>query len=82
MLCKWNAELVCDICGKQANNKDVRRKCTPGLGDRVASGLKAIGITEERVQKVFRKPCGCAKRRKALNKLGERLTRNTRGIDE
>ena len=46
-----------------------------GLGDLVTAGLKAVGITEERVKKVTgKKECGCAKRRAALNRLGRRLT--------
>lgn len=52
-------------------------RARPGLGDMVASGLAAVGITKERVQavaaKVGVKNCGCAKRQAALNKLGEKL---------
>jgi len=48
-----------------------------GLGDMVATGLSAVGITKERVQavasKVGIKDCGCAKRQAALNRLGEKL---------
>lgn len=47
----------------------------PGLGDMVADGLAAIGITKERVQSaaaaVGIKDCGCAGRQKALNRLGQ-----------
>lgn len=46
-----------------------------GLGDLVTAGLKAVGITEERVKKVTgKKECGCAKRRAALNRLGRKIT--------
>ena len=49
----------------------------PGLGDRVADGLAALGITKERVQAVASavgiKDCGCRGRQAALNKLGEKL---------
>ena len=45
----------------------------PGLGDMVAAGLSAIGITKERVSKAIGKPCGCAKRQQRLNELGRRL---------
>ena len=45
----------------------------PGLGDRVASALAAVGITKERVSKAIGKPCGCAKRQQRLNELGRRL---------
>lgn len=53
------------------------RRPNPGLGDLVAAGLTAIGITKERAQAVASavgiKDCGCAKRQAALNRLGERL---------
>lgn len=49
----------------------------PGLGDMVADGLAAIGITKERVQAVASavgiKDCGCAGRQKALNRLGQAI---------
>jgi hypothetical protein len=52
-------------------------RAKPGLGDMVAAGLDAIGITKERVQAVASavgiKDCGCAKRQAALNRLGEKL---------
>jgi hypothetical protein len=52
-------------------------RAKPGLGDMVATGLSAVGITKERVQavasKVGIKDCGCAKRQAALNRLGEKL---------
>lgn len=44
-----------------------------GLGDMVAAGLAAVGITKERVSKALGRPCGCGKRQEALNKLGRRL---------
>ena len=49
------------------------RIAKPGLGDRVASALAAVGITKERVSKAIGKPCGCAKRQQRLNELGRRL---------
>jgi len=45
----------------------------PGLGDAVASGLKMIGITPARFSRLIGKPCGCNKRRRALNAIGRRL---------
>jgi len=49
----------------------------PGLGDRVASALSAVGITEARVARVAStvgiKDCGCRRRREALNRAGRRL---------
>lgn len=44
-----------------------------GFGDRVSQVLSAVGITEKRVSKVLGRPCGCGKRREALNRLGKRL---------
>ena len=47
-----------------------------GLGDMVAAGLDAVGITKQRVQavasKVGIKDCGCAKRQAAANRLGHK----------
>ena len=52
-------------------------RAKPGLGDMVAAGLDAIGVTKDRVQavasKVGVKDCGCKKRQAALNRLGEKL---------
>lgn len=49
----------------------------PGLGDMVADGLAAVGVTKERVQAVANavgvKDCGCKQRQQALNALGRRL---------
>jgi hypothetical protein len=45
----------------------------PGLGDIVAAGLSAIGITKERVSAVVGGPCGCPERQEALNELGRRV---------
>jgi hypothetical protein len=44
----------------------------PGLGDMVAAGLSAVGITKERVSKLVGGDCGCAERQEALNKLGHK----------
>jgi hypothetical protein len=45
-----------------------------GLGDMVAAGLSAVGITPERVSKALGvKDCGCKKRAEALNRIGRRL---------
>jgi len=48
-------------------------RAKPGLGDMVAAGLSAVGITKEWVSKAIGKPCGCAKRQERLNELGRRL---------
>lgn len=44
-----------------------------GLGDMVAAGLSAVGVTKERVSKLLGKPCNCGARQQALNALGRRL---------
>ena len=48
-------------------------RARPGLGDMVAAGLAAIGITKERVSSVVGGDCGCKKRQEALNALGRRI---------
>jgi hypothetical protein len=46
----------------------------PGLGDMVAAGLSAVGITPERVSAALGvKDCGCKKRQQQLNDLGRRI---------
>ena len=69
---------VCKVCRFVAHYKGrVVRRCDvqprPGLGDMVAAGLSAIGITKERVSAVVGGDCGCAKRQEALNALGRRV---------
>lgn len=45
-----------------------------GLGDMVAAGLEAIGITKARVAAALGvTDCGCNQRQQALNALGRRL---------
>ena len=56
--------MVYRVCGAQPSL---------GLGDMVASGLSAIGITKERVSKLAGGDCGCAKRQAALNDLGRKI---------
>lgn len=82
MDCVITESLVCRLCGKPASSQVVRRNClsavqdspAPGLGDRVAAVLDAIGITKERVQAAANavgvKDCGCAGRQAALNAWG------------
>ncbi len=76
--------VTCSRCGhtisvKSKYKNKVHRNCNvPGLGDRVQSTLSAFGITKARVnwaKRMFglRKPCGCDKRRDALNELGKAL---------
>jgi hypothetical protein len=69
------ASLCCRACGARVSGPHVRRNCgtfpTPaGLGDMVAAGLSAIGITKERVEAVVGGPCGCDGRQAAMNAAG------------
>jgi len=64
---------VCTRCGVPSKWPNVPRNCTPGLGDMVAAGLSAVGITKQRVEAVVGGPCGCAERQAALNELGRSL---------
>lgn len=44
----------------------------PGLGDRVAAGLAAVGITKARVSRWMGRPCKCTERQRRLNELGQK----------
>ena len=48
-------------------------RAKPGLGDMVAAGLSAIGITKDRVSALAGGDCGCSKRQEQLNELGRRV---------
>lgn len=92
----------CEVCGKvqTAENDDIgaaRCQVCPsfaiihrrGIGDSVAAGLSAIGITRERINHWllvarhwpevpavylnYKIDCGCAHRQAALNRFGWRL---------
>lgn len=77
MDCRIGENLTCQVCGLPASSARVRRNCRPGLGDMVAAGLSAVGITKERAQAAANavgvKDCGCQQRQQALNALGRRL---------
>lgn len=75
---------TCPLCGFQSASP-IYRNCPAvqkssvgvppaGLGDFVAAGLAAIGITKERAQAVASAvgvhDCGCQKRQAALNAAG------------
>lgn len=51
---------------------DERHEAYPrrGLGDMVAAGLSAVGVTKDRVEAVVGGPCGCGERQAWLNKVG------------
>jgi hypothetical protein len=68
----------CTVCGApRINARQVCGSWRPGLGDRIASGLSAVGITKERAQAVAQavgiEDCGCQRRQAALNEFGYRL---------
>lgn len=45
----------------------------PGLGDLVAAGLSAVGITKERVSALLGRPCGCKERAAKLTEWGRKF---------
>jgi hypothetical protein len=54
--------------------RTLQERLRPGLGDMVAAGLSAVGITPERVSAALGvKDCGCKKRQQQLNDLGRRI---------
>ena len=66
---------VCPVCGKELTLPypgPASHLCRGrGLGDYVAAGLSAVGITPARVSAVLGvKDCGCKKRQAKLNELG------------
>ena len=68
--------LRCRVCGAAVSAPHVRRNCgtpSPGLGDMVAAGLNAVGITKERVSAIVGGDCGCDKRQEALNDIGRKF---------
>ena len=73
--CAINDDLVCTRCGRPVPIAGVRRNCqAAGLGDMVAAGLAAVGITKARVAAAMGvEDCGCAGRQEALNELGRML---------
>lgn len=76
-----SGQCSCPYCGAKAKKPDKgfvlhgckKRPAKKGLGDILAGGLSAIGITEERVSKLVGGDCGCSKRKEFLNTLGRRL---------
>lgn len=76
LLCS-GLECTCQGCGKTVTIPRAGRAYHPcpgrGLGDLVAAGLAALGITEERVSAAIGRPCGCGERREKLNELGRKI---------
>lgn len=68
----------CVSCGAiQQNHRQACGGWKPGLGDMVAAGLDAVGITKARAQAVAQAiglaDCGCEQRQQLLNDLGRRV---------
>jgi hypothetical protein len=91
MLCQLDqlssGQWRCTECGKVTKRsypKAPVQKCNEikpaGLGDRIASGLSAIGITKDRVSRVIGRPCGCGKRQAKLNRLGECVAKGAKKL--
>lgn len=76
MFCEFR-DGACVRCGVRRNQPYPKRNCNPGLGDRIASGLTAIGITKARVAAAARlagiDDCGCQHRQQLANEIGYRL---------
>lgn len=61
---------VCQVCGASVR-PGTKRNCSKPrvpIGDWVAAGLKVIGVTPERVERLTGKPCGCKKRQESMNR--------------
>ena len=68
-LCEFEGDR-CRVCG--APRVNVRQICgswRAGIGDHVASGLKAIGITKKITAELLG-DCGCEQRQQLLNQAG------------
>lgn len=78
MKCCTFGDNGCTVCGApRINARQVCGTWHPGLGDSLAAGLSAVGITKARAQAVAQavgiEDCGCAERQQLLNQLGYRL---------
>lgn len=86
--CRFDQALTCPACGYKARRPDHRRVCRPpaepvglAVGDAVAAGLAAVGITPQLVERVTgRKGCGCKQRQQRLNEAGWAVQRAVREI--
>lgn len=69
---------TCRCCGRKVKTHvypitaACRGNCGKGLGDHLADGLAAVGITKERVSRLLGRPCGCKERQRRLNELGRK----------
>jgi len=66
-------EMRCHVTRPCIKGESVVKR-SPGLGDYVESVLSKIGITPELVTRITGRPCGCAKRKAALNRIGRHIT--------
>lgn len=74
-------KVTAEVCGncRFAGDGFVELECKPAprktfkLGDAIANGLSAVGITKERVSRVLGRPCGCDKRQEAANQIGDKI---------
>ena len=57
----------------------VARLRRPGLGDAVAAGLAAVGITPAPVKRITGRPCRCKQRQQKLNEFGAWIGDRLRG---
>lgn len=74
---KTDSGWSCTRCGRRVKLQSEKPpvavcKAGPGLGDMVASGLGAVGITKERVSAVLGRPCNCPERQAKLNAIGKK----------
>jgi hypothetical protein len=65
--------VICNVKLPVRRRCDVEGDTKPGLGDMVAAGLSAIGITKERVSALAGGDCGCSERQEKLNGLGRKI---------
>lgn len=65
-----------EIAVKIAVDQSSRRISVPAIpvGTIVSRGLAAVGVTSERMKKVFGKDCGCDKRKSALDAAGAAMS--------
>jgi hypothetical protein len=72
MNCRPTPAGACARCGRRLPDVTKRRACRPGLGDLVAAGLEAVGLTTTRADALARRlglpGCGCPGRREWLNR--------------
>ena len=83
--CDFSSGLVCPACGYRARHANTHRICRPVptpppfmLGDAVAAGLSAVGVTKELVSAIVGGDCGCQGRQSWMNEVGVAVQRHAR----